>query len=165
MAYVKEYEENNPPYLIYFLDGLSKYLSVYLVKNLKSNSIIPVMNKFFNEDALYKYLRICSDRGVEYLSKPAKKFYEKNKLTWYTTKSEDVKISPVERCIRTIKTKLFRFITPPCTESYHDKLKNIYIFEKSFKIYLNVIIVRRLMSLVIAGINEKGCFALILSLI
>ena len=125
VAYVKEYEKNNPPYLVFFLDGFSKYLSVYPVKNLKSNSIIPVMNKFFNEDAVYKYVRICSDRGVEYLSKPAKKFYEKNKLTWYTTKSEDVKISPVERCIRTIKTKIFRFITHSNCESYHEKLENI----------------------------------------
>ena len=125
VAYVKEYEKNNPPYLVLFLDGFSKYLSVYPVKNLKSNSIIPVLNKFFNEDALYKYLRICSDRGVEYISKPAKNFYKKNNLTWYTTKSEDVKISPVERCVRTLKTKIFRIITHSNCESYHEKLEKI----------------------------------------
>ena len=54
-----------------------------------------------------------------------KKFYEKNELNWYTTKSEDVKISPVERCIRSLKAKLFRFITHSRSESYHDKLDNI----------------------------------------
>ena len=28
-AYLKEHEQNNPPYLMFFLDGYSKYLSVY----------------------------------------------------------------------------------------------------------------------------------------
>ena len=79
---------------MFFPDGYNKYLTVYPLKNLRSNSVIPVMNKFFNENSLYKYQCICSDRGVEYVSKPVKKFYEKNELNWLTAKSEDVKFLP-----------------------------------------------------------------------
>ena len=45
------------------------------------------------------------------------------RINWTT--SEDVKISPLERCIRTLEGKLFWFIFHSKSESYHDKLDNI----------------------------------------
>lgn len=67
-------------------------------------------------------VRIQSDKGKEFDSNKFKKFMKDNDIIYNTTSNPDVKASIAERSIRTLKQKIFKYLTHANTFTFVDKL-------------------------------------------
>lgn len=124
MAYLHQYKKSNDniSHLLFAIDMYSRYLRVIPVKSLKSIHVIPVLKQLL-EESIYEYKNIASDMGVEFFGKAPQKFFKDYGVHSYTTYNRDVKISIVERSIRTIKQKVVKYIIHNNTESYLQHLE------------------------------------------
>ena len=113
-------------YIAVFIDTLSHYLYTVPLKTLTSHEMAEAMKKVFKSN---KPTLLRSDRGKEYGDKAAK--YMKDQQVKHITTSEHSKANYAERVIRTIKTKLGRYmaynknhrwidVLPDVTESYNN---------------------------------------------
>ena len=109
-CYVNKYSRGNTKYLIFLIDGMSKYLTVIPVNSLKSISIVSALDSFFSKN-IFSYKYVYTDLGGEYCSKPVQKLYSKYKLKWYSNHSKSTRNPIVERVILTIKRRIIRYIT------------------------------------------------------
>lgn len=124
VCYMKMYEDQNTPYLLILMDGYSRYLTIYPLKSLKYSDVGIVLDNFFGNN-IYKYVKFFTDEGSEFKNLKIKKIYKKHNVHWYTTFSKNIKVSPVERVILTIKNKIKKYITHFNTERYLDILDDI----------------------------------------
>ena len=124
VCYMKMYEDQNTPYLLILMDGYSRYLTNYPLKSLKYSDVGIVLDNFFGNN-IYKYVKFFTDEGSEFKNLKIKKIYKKHNVHWYTTFSKNIKVSPVERVILTIKNKIKKYITHFNAERYLDILDDI----------------------------------------
>ena len=124
ICYMKLYENENTPFLLFLMDGYSRYLTIYPISSLKYPNVATVLDNFFN-NSIYKYIKFFTDQGIEFTNSKTKKMYEKHSIHWYTTFSKTIKVSPVERVILTIKNKIKKYISHFNTERYLDVLDKI----------------------------------------
>ena len=64
-------------FLLVLIDGFSKFVTTYPLKNLQARTIVPILAHFF-ENSIFYYRSIGSDRGVEFVAKPVQKLFKKN---------------------------------------------------------------------------------------
>ena len=126
VAYLKDYNKSNDgvAYLMIFIDVFSRYLSVYTLKSLKSQDVVPNMRDFF-KNSIYKYSNMVTDEGVEFTSRATMQLLNKLKVCRYHTYNREIKAAPAERVIRTLKMKIARYITEFNSERYIDDLPQI----------------------------------------
>ena len=125
VAYMHRFEKCSPyKYLLVLMDGFSRFLTTYPLKTLKSNEIVPIMEKFFDEN-IYKYEKFLSDSGQEFVNSRMKKLYAKHKISWRSTKNERVKIAQIERLIKFLKQKIIRYTTEFNSKCYLKDLDKI----------------------------------------
>ena len=124
IAYFNPYKKLNKNYYLFLIDGYSRYLTIIPVNDIKSSTLVPVLEDFFKKN-IYKYSKIFSDQGVEFQNNNIKKMYKRLNLCWYTTFNKDIKASIVERCILTIKRKIAKYITHSNKEFFLDVLNKI----------------------------------------
>ena len=122
------YEGSECKYLLFFIDGYSKYLSVFSLKSLKAIDVAPVVDNFFHKN-IYAYKKCFTDEGQEYLSKKIRNVYKKHNVFWYTTRNKSIKASPVERSILTMKRKISRYATLTNSECFLKDLDNFNIIQ------------------------------------
>lgn len=114
-------------YILTIIDTFSKYAWAKPLKNKTSNMIIDAFKKIFEEGRKPENLR--TDRGKEFVNNDFKKFLLENNIKHYLTKNKDVKCAIVERFNRTLKNKMFKYMTAKGTRRYIDilsKLVNSY---------------------------------------
>lgn len=109
-------------YCLTNIDVLSRYAAAVPLKNKTSNEIIRGFKLIFS-----KYMnfpcKIQSDHGKEYLNRETQKYFKENNIIHFTTESEN-KASIVERFHRTLKARIYRYITYNNNYSFIDKLQN-----------------------------------------
>jgi len=98
--------------------------------SLRACEIAPIMDEFFAK-SIYKYSKIFTDCGVEFLNKSMKKIYDKYDVKWYTTYSKQIKVSIVERFIKTLKRKFTHYIVNFNDENF---LKDLDIIVKTYNL-------------------------------
>ena len=113
-------------FLLFIIDVFSKYLVCYSLKSLKSIEISCAFESFF-EESIFDYKKLCVDNGVEFYSRSMSKLLIKYKVHRYSTFNRDIKVAVAERVIRTIKTKIFKFLTLNNTNRYIDSLQDIVL--------------------------------------
>ena len=125
-AFMDKYTKSNRgiKYLIVFIDMYSRYLTVYPSKSIANFEMKNILNDFFSNN-IHKYEKINTDSGVEFLSKFAKEIYNKFEVHHYCTYSKEIKSSIAERVIRTLKSKIHKYITHTNSEKYIDVLDEI----------------------------------------
>ena len=123
VAYMLDYSKTNPSYLLFLMDGFSRYLTVIPLKSLKTSDVLPLVKSFFEEN-IYKYDHVLSDKGVEFTSKPMKNLYTSLNLNWYTVNSEK-KVAPIERVIKTIKLRIYKYLTYSRGDKYSSILPDL----------------------------------------
>ena len=112
-------------YLMVIMDGFSRYLKVYPLKNKRGKTTAHILNKAFNDPDFKGVTHLFTDAGSEYLNKDTKKVYKENRITQYSTHNTVFKTSLAERVIRTLKQKIFRYLTFNNTERYIDVLPDL----------------------------------------
>ena len=126
VAHFGDYKTTNDgvAYLLFIIDMFSRYLYVYPLKNIKAGSVSKALDSFFSGN-IYKYKKIFTDRGVEFLSKQAKEIYKKHDVLWYTIFNQEIKAGLVERCIQTIRILIGKYLVQHNTENYLQALPGI----------------------------------------
>lgn len=120
------YAEHNDgvKYILIVIDCFSKYLFATPLKRKTTEAIIEGFKKIF-EKTSRRPDRLASDKGGEYDSRKFRKFMKDNDITYNTTNNPDTKCSIAERAIRTIKGKIFKYLTYKNTYTYVDVLDKI----------------------------------------
>ena len=95
-------------YLLCTIDLFSKYAWVIPVKDKKGTSIVNAFQKIITEGR--KPNKIWVDQGSEFYNKSFKDFLKINNIEMYSTCNEGKSVV-AERFIRTIKTKIHKYMT------------------------------------------------------
>ena len=123
-CYINRYKSQNVPFLVFIIDGYSRYLWIYPARSLKSNCILPILEHFFLKN-IYSYRYCYTDMGTEYTNSSIQSFLRKNHIKWYTNCDKSTRNSIVERVILTIKRRLVRTVTHFNDEKFLDKIPAI----------------------------------------
>ena len=95
-------------YLLCAIDLFSRYAWVIPIKDKKGTSIVNAFQKIISEGR--KPNKIWVDQGSEFYNKSFKDFLKINNIEMYSTCNEGKSVV-AERFIRTIKTKIHKYMT------------------------------------------------------
>ena len=118
LADMKAFEDYNDGYtfLLLVIDIFSKYGWIVPLKNKKGKTVAEALKNIFEKR---KPEKLWTDKGTEFKNKDVKKLIE-----IYSTENEE-KSSIVERWIRTMKEKMWKYFTDNKTYTYMDVLPDL----------------------------------------
>ena len=117
------YKENKGyKYFLLAIDVFSRYCWVRPLKTKYSKEIIKALSSIFSEGRIPITMR--TDRGRELNNREVQRFLSQQGVHHYTTYNE-VQANYSERCIKTIKSKLYRYMISRNTLRYIDVLQDI----------------------------------------
>ena len=105
------------------IDIVSKYAWVVPLKDKKDVSIVDAFQKVL-DDLDRKPNKIWVDKGSEFYNNSFKKWLKDNDIEMYSTNNEGKSVI-AERFIRTLKTKIYKYMTSISKNVYIDKLDDI----------------------------------------
>ena len=122
LADISKYARYNKPYrwILFVVDSFSKFLYTVPLKNKSAEEVIAAFKKVFRQ-AGRRPAMIHSDMGKEFTSKAFTDFLKENKVKRYSIYSI-MKSAICERTIRTIMTRIQRYMTEKDTKSFIKKL-------------------------------------------
>ena len=110
-------------FLLCVIDIFSKYAWVVPLKDKKGVSIVDAFQKIL-DDSNRKPNKIWVDKGSEFYNSSFKKWLKDNDIEMYSIHNEGKSVV-AERFIRTLKTKIYKYMTSISKNVYIDKLDNI----------------------------------------
>ena len=116
---------NNVNFIMFFVDLYSKKITAVPLKNKSKESILQGLTDFFKIRDNKLYSRIFSDKESGLYSNLVKTFLEKHKKRVYTNSSYEQKNSVTERNLKTLKSKIYRYLTHYNTYNYLPVLQDI----------------------------------------
>ena len=96
-------------------------LGLFFWKDKKSVSIVNAFQKILNDLVLNK---IWVDKGSEFYNSSFKKWLKDNDIKMYSIHNEEKSVA-AERFIRTLETKIYKYMTSISKKVYIDKLDDI----------------------------------------
>ena len=115
-------KNDNYRYILLMIDIFSRRVYLRPLKTKNSTDVIYAMTNIFNEGRRPKTLR--TDKGSEFSNIKIDAFYEDINIHHYVT-FNDTQANYAERCIKTIKTKIFRYMKEHNVHRYIDILDSI----------------------------------------
>ena len=109
-------------FLLIAIDILSRHLWVRPLKNKSGEEIIKSLNNIFEEGRLPKVIR--TDKGLEFTNQKVQDFLKTKGVRHFTTNNE-VKANYAERVIRTLRSKLFKYMNSKQTYEYINVLQSL----------------------------------------
>ena len=113
---------DNVKYLLVVVDGYSKYLSVRPLKSKSATEVKEAIADIFNKDKNPEVLR--SDAGKEFVNNVLNQYLKSKDVRHIITHTTD-KAYFAERVIKTLKRKIYQFITQNNSHRYVDALAKI----------------------------------------
>jgi hypothetical protein len=110
--------------LLFVIDVFSKYLWVRPLPNKKTLTVAKAYEDILKSSKRIP-MRLHTDRGVEFFSRNMKQVLDKYKIKHYATFSGDTKASLAEVAIKTIKTRIYRYLHGNHTTRYIDALPKL----------------------------------------
>ena len=101
----------------------NKYAWVILLKDKKGISIVNAFQKIL-DDSKRQPNKIWVDKGSEFYNNTFKKWLQDNDVVMYSTNNEGKSVI-AERFIRTLKNKIYKYMTSISKNMYIDKLDDI----------------------------------------
>lgn len=114
---------DNIRFLLVAIDILSRFAFVEPLKDKKSSSIIEAMKRIFKRGRMPK--KIETDQGREFVNDSFKNFLRKKKIVHFTTTDGSIKCALAERFIRTLRSKIIKFLYSNNTKRFIHRLNNI----------------------------------------
>lgn len=109
-------------YLLTVIDALSKFLWVVPVKNKTGPEMVRAFQSIFARGR--KPIQLQTDNGKEFYNKIMEKFLQENKVHLFSTYGDD-KAAMAERVNRTLKERIYRYLTSANTKRYENVLQAI----------------------------------------
>ena len=110
-------------FLLFVIDIYSKYAWVVPLKDKKGESIANAFQKFLKESTRKPH-KIWVDKGSEFHNSHFTKWLKGNNIEMYSTHNEGKSVI-AKRFIRTLKNKIYKYITSISKNVYIDKLDDI----------------------------------------
>ena len=110
-------------FLLCVIDIFSKYAWVIPLKDKKGISIVNAFQKILKESDR-KPNKIWVDKGSEFYNNSFKKWLQDNDIVMYSTNNEGKSVI-TERFIRTLKNKIYKYMTSISKNVYIDKIDDI----------------------------------------
>ncbi len=114
---------NGVKYLLVVIDVFSRYLWVEALTNKHAKTIIAAFEKIF-KTSKRKPKRLRTDRGSEFTAKSVQKFMKGQNIHQIFT-SNEVQANYAERVIKTLKSKIYRYVVHENTFEYTKVLQNM----------------------------------------
>ena len=111
-------------FLLCAIDIYSKYACVIPLKGKKGITITNAFQKILNESK-HKLYKIRGDKGSEFYNRSMKTWLEKNTIEMNSTHNEGKSVV-AERFIKTLKNKIYKYITSISKNVYIDKLDDTF---------------------------------------
>ena len=112
-------------FLLFVIDIFSKYAWVVPLKDKKGISIVKASQNILKQsNSKRKPNKIWVDKGSEFYNAYFKKWLRDNNIVMYSTHNEGKSVV-AERFIRTLKSKIYKYMTSISKNVYIDKLDNI----------------------------------------
>ena len=110
-------------FLLCLIDISSKYAWLIPLKDKKGISIVNAFQKIL-DDSKRKPSKILVDKGSEFYNNIFKKWLKDNDIVMYSTNNEGKSVI-AERFIRTLKNKIYKYMTSLLKNMYIDRLDDI----------------------------------------
>ena len=110
-------------FLLCVIDIFSKYVWVVPLKDKKGVSIVDAFQKIL-DDSNRKPNKIWVDKGSEFYNNSFKKWLKDNDIEMHSIHNEGKSVV-AERFMRTLKTKIYKYMTSKSKNVYIDKLDDI----------------------------------------
>ena len=122
LADMQDIKEDNDgvSYLLIAIDLLSRYLWVRPLKTKSAREVRDAFEDIFSNGRTPEKLR--TDQGKEFDNNTLKKYLKDENIKYFTTQNEG-KANYAERVIKTLKNKIFKYLTHNNTRRYADKLQ------------------------------------------
>ena len=111
-------------YLLCAIDLFSKYAFVVPLKDKKGINIVNAFDKIIKQSGK-KPNNIWVDQGSEFYNRDFKERLSSNNIIMYSTYNEGESVV-AERCIRTLKNKLYKHMTATGKNVYYDVLDDVF---------------------------------------
>ena len=110
-------------FLLCVIDIFSKYAWVVPLKDKKGISIVKAFQSILKQSNSRKPNKISVEKGSEFFNAYFKKWLRDNDIVIYSTHNEGKSVV-AERFIRTLKSKIYKYMTSISKNVYIDKLDN-----------------------------------------
>ena len=124
MSQLSKYN-NGYKYILIFIDIFSRLGQAIPMKNKDGKTTANALRKILDSGYFNNLSRLNSDEGKEFYNRHVKELLESKGIILYSVSSREIKASLAERLIRTIKGKLYRYMTHNNTRRYIDILPDI----------------------------------------
>ena len=106
------------------MDIFSKYVWVISLKDKKGAGIVDAFQRILDKSKERKPNKIWVDKGSQFYNSSFKKWLKNNDIEMYSIYNEGKSVV-AERFIRTLKTKIYKYMTSVSKNVYIDKLDDI----------------------------------------
>ena len=120
-SYVKE--NDGYKFLLVVIDIFSRYLWVKPLKDKAAKTVVAAFNEIFSGSGRLPR-RIRTDRGTEFTSHETQQFFRRKGIQQMFT-SNELQANYAERVIKTLKSKIQRYLQSKNTEKYVDVLQDL----------------------------------------
>ena len=110
-------------FLLCVIDIFSKYAWVVPLKDENGTTITNAFQKILDESGR-KPNKIWVDKGSKFYKRPMKSWLQDNNIETYSIQNEGKSVA-AERFIRTLKTKIYKYMTSISKNVYNDNLDDI----------------------------------------
>lgn len=109
-------------YILFCLDVFSRYLQVTSLTSKSSQSTLKALRNILESEKSKGTSRLFTDLGTEFYNRKVKEYLSSKRVILYSNYSREIKASLAERVIRTIKAKIYKYLTLNNTLTYIDML-------------------------------------------
>lgn len=110
-------------FLLFIIESLSRLLYVYPLKNKTCTSVANALETYFKQARLP--WKLLTDKDKSFFCKDVQRVLNSRDIVHYTTQNSEIKAAQAERVIRTIKSRLYKFMTATGSRTYIDALPDI----------------------------------------
>ena len=123
MQLIRKFNKGFRFFLLCVIDIFSKYTRIVSLKDKKGSSIVNTFQKILDKSGR-KPNKIWVDKGSEFYNNSFKKWLKDNDIEMYSIHNEEKSVV-AERFIRTLKNKIYKYMTSVSKNVYIDKLDDI----------------------------------------
>lgn len=123
MKKLKNYNDGYA-YILVCIDTLSKYVFTEPLRDKSAQSVADAIQRILGRSGIRRPLVLQSDKGGEFMGAKTQKVLRQENILFRETKN-DVKASVIERFLRTLKERIWRYFTHKRSHRYIDVLDKI----------------------------------------